>query len=42
MMFNRVWRGVSYAGWCGILNCSEGILKREGISSFFLWRKYDK
>lgn len=33
---------VSYAGCSGNYNCSEGIMKREGISSFFLWRKYDK
>ena len=35
--------GASMHGGCsGNYNCSEGIMKREGISSFFLWRKYDK
>lgn len=38
----RDWRCVSYGGCSGNYNCSEGIMKREGISSFFLWRKYDK
>ena len=41
-IFKRGWRCVSYAGCSGNYNCSEGIMKREGISSFFLWRKYDK
>ncbi len=37
-IFKRDWRCVSYAGCSSDYKCHDGIMKREGISSFFLWR----